>query len=63
MGRLCTPRMTNDGFQWTLPKTRMGAIRYTLHHTAAGAWHEIGETSTDGKTWRKFFEMTLKRIQ
>jgi Protein of unknown function (DUF1579) len=56
-------RLTNDGLQWTLPKTRTGMVRYTLHQTASGAWHEIGESSADGKTWRKFFEMTLRRAE
>jgi hypothetical protein len=36
-------------------------IRYTIRLDDKGRWFEIGERSTDGATWTKFFEMTLAR--
>ncbi len=55
-------KSTADGFQWDIPFPG-GKIRYTTKLTA-DTWFEIGEMSRDdGKTWRKFFEMTLKRVQ
>ncbi len=39
-----------------------GKIAYTINlDTSAGKWNEIGEFSSDGKTWYKFFEMNLTR--
>ena len=38
-------------------------IKYTIKLTDAGQWNEVGEFSMDGKTWRKFFEMTLQRVK
>ncbi|MBS1792042.1 MAG: DUF1579 family protein [Acidobacteria bacterium] len=38
-------------------------IRYTIKLNDAGQWFEVGEFSMDGKTWRKFFEMTLERVK
>ncbi|MBP6821054.1 MAG: hypothetical protein KA368_05900 [Acidobacteria bacterium] len=38
-------------------------IKYTIKLTDAGQWNEVGEFSMDGKTWRKFFEMTLERVK
>jgi hypothetical protein len=35
-------------------------IRYTMT-VADGKWNEIGERSTDGENWMKFFEMNLVR--
>ena len=35
-------------------------IRFTVKFDER-RWHEIGEASTDGKTWNKFLEMTLER--
>jgi hypothetical protein len=31
--------------------------------TEKGRWTEIGEVSSDGKQWRKFFAMTLERLR
>nr|AFG17171.1 hypothetical protein [uncultured bacterium] len=53
---------TADGWQWHIPFTG-GKIRYTTKLTT-DTWFETGEMSQDeGKTWRKFFEMNLKRVQ
>lgn len=49
-------------FQWGF-KTGQGEFRYTIDQTDDGSWHEIGEMSKDGATWRKFLEMNLKRVE
>lgn len=38
-------------------------IKYTIQFNDASQWVEVGEFSLDGKTWRKFFEMTLQRVK
>lgn len=39
-------------------------IRYTIRLNEKKQWFEIGELSSDnGKSWRKFFEMTLDRVR
>lgn len=38
-------------------------IKYTIQLNSAGQWFEVGEFSMDGKTWRKFFEMTLQKVR
>ena len=43
--------------------TPQGKIRYTITRGDQGQWLEIGEFSRDGKEWRKFFEMTLQKVQ
>lgn len=40
-----------------------GTIRYTIVLNDKGEWFEIGERSTDGVAWTKFFEMTLQKVQ
>lgn len=38
-------------------------VRFTIRLNDKKQWFEIGEMSKDGgKTWRKFFEMTLDRV-
>jgi hypothetical protein len=57
-------KVTAGGVEWALPSTPLGKIRYTIKRTEAGKWFEIGERSQDdGKTWTKFFEMTLERLK
>ncbi len=42
--------------------TRMGMSRYTIKVDEQGRWVEVGERSGDeGKTWKKFVEMTLEK--
>lgn len=41
--------------------TGHGKVRYTITIDDKGQWVEVGEFSQDGKTWNKFFEMTLKK--
>jgi Protein of unknown function (DUF1579) len=54
----------NDGgFQWGFQPAPTMRIRYTVKLTDKGEWFEIGEMSNDGNTWRKFHEMTLKKVK
>ena len=48
---------------WGFRDPRAGQIRFTIKLDSAGRWVEIGETSRDGQTWRKFFEMTLQKVR
>jgi hypothetical protein len=56
-------RFTEEGFRWGFQAPQGSSIRYTLKLTEKGEWFEIGELSPDGKTWRKFHEMTLQRVK
>jgi hypothetical protein len=56
-----TLKTAPDGFQWGFSFTG-GVIRYNIKLTA-DTWLETGEMSMDeGKTWRQFFEMNLKKV-
>lgn len=56
-----TLKAAGENWQWGFSFPG-GTIRYTINLTA-DTWHEIGEMSMDeGKTWRQFFEMTLKKV-
>jgi hypothetical protein len=51
-----------DQYQWgfDIPNRK---IRYSITIDAVKkTWNEIGETSGDGTTWQKFFEMNLTKI-
>ena len=48
------------GFVWGFP-TPQGQVRFTMNLNDAGQWHEIGEFSMDGNTWRQFLEFTLSK--
>lgn len=53
-------RLTADGWTWEIETPRF-RMRYVTKLTP-DQWFEIGERSMDeGKTWQKFFEMTLKK--
>lgn len=52
-------KLIPDGWQWDITHPR-GTMRYTATFKD-GDWLEIGERSTDGASWQKFFEMRLKR--
>ena len=55
-----TLKAAGEDWQWGFSFSG-GTVRYTIKLTA-DTWHEIGEISMDeGKTWRQFFEMTLKK--
>jgi hypothetical protein len=47
--------------EWGYQDSRAGSFRFTIKLDEKGQWSEIGELSHDGQTWRKFFEMTLRR--
>lgn len=50
----------DGGWSWEInaPNNR---IRYTFSLTPQGEWLEKGERSTDGTTWKQFFEMKLAK--
>jgi hypothetical protein len=53
-----------DGkLEWGFRMPQAGEVRFTITVTENGPWFEIGEISSDGKQWRKFFEMTLERVR
>jgi hypothetical protein len=54
-------KVTEGQLVWAM-KTPMGEMRFTIRLDEQGRWFEIGEMSSDGKEWRKFFEMTLTRV-
>jgi hypothetical protein len=56
-----TMKQNDTGWQWGFSFPG-GVIRYNIKLTA-DTWHEAGDISMDeGKTWRPFFEMTLKKV-
>ena len=55
-------KSTADGWQWGI-KFPGGSIRFITKLTD-DTWFETGESSQDGgKTWRKYFEMSLKKVK
>ena len=48
---------------WGMKVPQFGDVRYTIKLDEKGRWFEVGEVSQDGKEWRKFFEMTLERVE
>jgi hypothetical protein len=57
------PQVNDNGYIWAFEDERAGNIRFTATLNAKGQWVETGEGSRDGKTWTKFFEMTLDRVK
>ena len=54
--------MKEDGkVVWWFDAGPSNTIRYTLQ-VKDGEWNEIGEMSSDGETWRQFFEMNLVKM-
>lgn len=49
-------------FVWGMNSPR-SQIRYTIKLNDKGEWFEIGEFSPNGENWRKFFEMTLRKVK
>lgn len=39
------------------------SIRFTMSFIEKDRWLEVGEFSQDGKSWLKFFDMTLQRVK
>ncbi len=57
-----TEAKVSDGqLIWGMKIAQFGDVRYTIKLDDKGRWFEIGEVSSDGGEWRKFFEMTLER--
>ena len=55
-------KSTADGWQWGM-QFPGSSIRFITKLTE-DTWFETGEISQDeGKTWRKFFEMSLKKVR
>jgi hypothetical protein len=55
------PKLLDDGIEWGFRNEEYKVtIRFTIH-VDEKRWHEVGESSSDGKTWEKFLEMTLER--
>jgi hypothetical protein len=55
--------VSDNNYQWGFD-TPQGKIRYTIvMNPPAKTWSEIGEFSADGTTWRKFFDMNLKKTE
>lgn len=55
-------QMQDGAAVWSMT-TPMGSMRYTIRLDDQGRWFEIGEMSRDGQSWRKFFEMTLGKVE
>jgi hypothetical protein len=56
-------KVGENSLVWGLPAPRGGEVRFTITLTDKGQWLEVGEFSSDSKTWQKFFEMTLQRVK
>jgi hypothetical protein len=55
------PKVVDGGIEWGFKSGDRGvSVRFTIKFDEK-RWHEVGEASTDGKTWHKFLEMTLER--
>jgi hypothetical protein len=52
--------LSNSNYQWGFD-TPANKIRYTIT-LKDNKWNEIGEISSDGNNWRKFFEMNLTKV-
>jgi hypothetical protein len=46
---------------WAFDQPGAGRIRYTIRLDEQGRWHEVGDRSSDGQRWHRFFEMRLTR--
>ena len=55
------PKVLDGGIEWGFKSEDSGVtVRFTIKFDKK-RWHEVGEASTDGKTWHKFLEMTFER--
>ena len=53
-----------NNFQWGFDIPGRGKTRYSIAiDPQAKTWKEIGEFSSDGNSWNKFFEMNLKKTE
>jgi hypothetical protein len=58
-----TAEVTDGKLVWGMMIPQFGDVRYTIKLDDQGRWFEVGEVTRDGKTWRKFLEMTLHRAK
>jgi hypothetical protein len=56
-------KVTNGQIVWGMKIPQFGDVRYVIKLDDKGRWFEIGEVSQDGKEPRRFFEMTLARVE
>jgi hypothetical protein len=56
-------KVTDGQLVWGMKVPQFGEVRYTIKLDDKGRWFEIGEVAQGGKEWRKFFEMTLERVE
>ena len=56
-------KVSENTLTWAAPTPGGGGMRFTIRLNEKGQWFEVGEFSRDGKTWQKFFEMTLDRAK
>ena len=56
-------KVSEGQFVWGMKVPQFGDVRYTTKLDKKGRWFEVGEVSQDGKEWRKFYEMTLERVE
>jgi hypothetical protein len=54
-------KVDTDSVEWGLEISPGRRVRYMLKRNQKDEWVEIGDMTEDGKTWRRFFEMTLQR--
>ncbi|MGH9328431.1 MAG: hypothetical protein ACRD2B_17310 [Terriglobia bacterium] len=57
-----TAKVGTSTLEWGYRDRRAGSVQFTIRTDQQGRWSETGELSHDGKTWHKFFAMTLRRI-
>jgi hypothetical protein len=57
------PTVGDRQLTWELAIPNAPRVRYTIRVNDQGQWFEIGETSSDGCSWQKIFEMTLDRAR
>jgi hypothetical protein len=55
-------RVQDGTFVWGFQDPRAGHLRYTIRLSPDQRWSEIGERSSDGVAWTKYFEMTLGKV-
>jgi hypothetical protein len=55
-------KVTEKEMVWGMKIPQFGDVRFTVKLDDKGRWFEVGEVSQDGKEWRKFFEMTLAKV-
>jgi hypothetical protein len=55
--------ISKNSLRWGFQMPNGHLVRYTINIDADDRWHEMGELSSDGRTWRHVFDMKLKRLK